>query len=306
VRRARFLTPASLALVAFAGGAHAEEFVKSYSVSGRTEVYLRADDGSVRVRPSDSAKVEFRVIYEGYTLNDNLTLEARQDGNRVELIERIQRFDSWKHDWKEREFGRRRINIEVRAPKDSDLRIETGDGSVHVSSMNGLVDVRTGDGFVDVSDLSGRVDVRSGDGAIQADRVKGDLRLRTTDGAINGTDLDGRLQAWTGDGQVQLTGRFDELNIASGDGRVVARATKGSVVSFPWNIRTGDGSVEVAIPDGLKADLDVATRDGRINLDAPVSVRGEIGRKRVRGELNGGGPTLRIRTSDGSVRVVGS
>jgi DUF4097 and DUF4098 domain-containing protein YvlB len=306
VRRARYLTPACLAVAAFAGSVHAEEFVKSYTVSGRTEVYLRADDGSVRVRPSDSAKVEFRVTYEGYTLNDNLTLESRQDGNRVELIERIHRLDSWKHDWKSFEYGKRRVTIEVRAPKDSDLRIETGDGSVHVSSMNGLVDVRTGDGAVDISDLSGRVDVRSGDGAIQADRVKGDLRLRTTDGAINGTDLDGRLQAFTGDGQVSLTGRFDELNVASGDGRVVARATKGSEVSFPWNIRTGDGSVQVIIPEGLKADLDVATSDGGIHLDAPVSVRGEISRKRVRGELNGGGPPLRIRTSDGSVRVGGS
>ena len=87
---------------------------------------------------------------------------------------------------------------------------------------------------------------------------------------------------------------------------VVARADSGSVMSFPWSIRTGDGSVEVDIPKGLKADLDAATRDGRISLSAPVSVEGEISNRRVRGRLNGGGPELRIRTGDGHVRVRGT
>jgi DUF4097 and DUF4098 domain-containing protein YvlB len=300
VRRARFLLPACTAAVAFSGGVNAEEFVKSYSVSGRPEVYLRADDGSVRVRPSDSSRVEFRVTYEGYTLGDTLTLETRQDGNRVELVERIHQSVS------RAAFRNRRVDIEVLVPRDSDLRAETRDGAVHVSSINGLVHVRTGDGAVDVDGLSGKVDLRTGDGTIRAERVKGDVRLRTVDGAINGTGIDGRCEAWTGDGLVRISGRFDELNIASGDGNVEARALAGSVVSFPWSIRTGDGSVRVAIPDGLKADIDVATSDGGISLNAPVSVQGEIGSRRVRGALNGGGPEFRIRTSDGSVRVEGS
>jgi hypothetical protein len=138
------------------------------------------------------------------------------------------------------------------------------------------------------------------------DRVKGEVRLRTVDGAIYGTDLDGRCEASTGDGTVRLAGRFEELNIASGDGNVEARVAPGSVVSFPWSIRTGDGSVRVAIPEGLKADLDAATNDGAITVTLPLTVEGEIRNRRVRGTLNGGGPELRIRTGDGFVRVEGT
>lgn len=302
MHRARFFTPSICLLALLAAGAagrvDAEEYVKSYPVSGRADVHVKADDGAVRVRPSSSAEVEFRVTYEGYTLGDSLTLESRQEGNRVELTERVYPSVGLMS-------GRRnrRVIIEVRAPKDSDLRLETGDGGVQVSSINGVVNVRTGDGAIDVTALSGKVDLRTGDGAIRAERVKGDLQLRTVDGAIYATDLDGKCYAWTGDGQVRLDGRFEELNVQSGDGGVIARVARGSVVSVPWSIRTSDGSVEVSLPESLKADIDIATNDGGISLHAPVSVQGEIGNRRVRGAMNGGGPALRIRTSDGSVRV---
>ncbi len=44
------------------GSASAEEWTKSYTVSGRARVHVDSNDGSVRVTTGDSKQVEFHVI----------------------------------------------------------------------------------------------------------------------------------------------------------------------------------------------------------------------------------------------------
>ena len=78
---------AGLAAVAFlpgflaVGTAQAEEWTKSYTVSARARVHVDTNDGSVRVTTGDSKQVEFRVSYNGYTLDKNLNITSRQDGS---------------------------------------------------------------------------------------------------------------------------------------------------------------------------------------------------------------------------------
>ena len=39
-------------------------------------------------------------------------------------------------------------------------------------------------------------------------------------------------------------------------------------------------------------------------MNFPITTSGTVGNHDLRGKINGGGPTLKIRTSDGSIRVV--
>src|ERR1700746_2665381 len=68
--------------------ASATEWTKNYSISGRANVRVDTNDGSVRVTTSDAKTVNFRVEYEGYELDKNLHIEASQNGNAVELTAR--------------------------------------------------------------------------------------------------------------------------------------------------------------------------------------------------------------------------
>src|SRR5262245_19181455 len=77
------------------GPAHAEEWTKSYSVSGRARVHVGSNDGSVRVTTGDSKQVEFRVIYMGYTLDKNLSITSRQEGDQVEISARLHNSMNW-------------------------------------------------------------------------------------------------------------------------------------------------------------------------------------------------------------------
>src|ERR1700752_2607959 len=63
------------------GSASAEEWTKSYTVSGRARVHVDSNDGSVRVTTGDSKQVEFHVIYIVYTRDRILPVRSNQSGD---------------------------------------------------------------------------------------------------------------------------------------------------------------------------------------------------------------------------------
>src|SRR6267378_256600 len=269
-----------VALTALTATARAEEWTKSYTVSGRAQVRVDTNDGAVRIATGDGKQVEFRVIYDGYELNKTIHVDSRQDGDSVQVNARVT--GHWGFSWGR---GRRGPRIEVRMPKNADLQIHTGDGSVHVQAVDGSVDIDTGDGSITV------------------EGAKGDIRLHTGDGRIEARNLDGSVDANSGDGHIKIDGRLDALNIKTGDGSIDARVEPGSKLTGGWSIRTGDGSVDVVLPADLRANIDASTNDGHISLAIPVTVEGTFSNSQIHGKMNGGGQALTIHTGDGSIRL---
>ena len=263
------------------GVARADEVAKTFTVSGHARVRVQTDDGSVRVSTGDIKQVEIRVEYSGYKLDRDLQVSTSQNGDSVEVIAKTRGGGNWFN------FGARHssVRVEVHMPKDADLEVASGDGSVEADSINGNLDVKTGDGHISVQG------------------AKGNIRLHTGDGHIEGRALDGRAEITTGDGHVNVEGRFDALTIKTGDGSVTARAGKGSTVAAPWNIHTGDGSVDLDLPGEMQANLDASTHDGRISLGIPVMVEGTFSSTKILGKMNGGGQTIVVRTGDGSIHL---
>lgn len=256
-----------------------------YPVVGRANVRVISDDGNVHVQTQPDAKqVSIRVTYsvkkwglvigqrrpsvKFENVNDVITVTTRQPGNISVLGAIVENYD-----------------IYVTMPVAADLSVRTGDGSVNCDAVKGVVRIQTGDGHITVHDLSGVISLDSGDGSVKAD------------------GLDGKLRARTGDGHMTLVGRFDGLAVRTGDGRVEVSAAAGSHLSENWSIESGDGSLSLRIPIDLKAFLDVRTGDGRINVSLPIPEKGRQRGHTLRGELNGGGPILTMRTTDGSVSL---
>lgn len=280
----------------------AEEVTKSFTVSGRPNVHVETNDGSVRITSGDAKQVEFRVEYQGYELGKNLRVDARQDGDKVELIARVTGHWGINLGW----GHNRRLHIEVRMPHAGDLQADTGDGSVEASGLSGTLNVHTGDGAVKANSLDGTIDLHTSDGSITVDTLKGDIRLRTGDGGIEARDLDGKVEADSGDGHIRLVGRFEALNVKTGDGSVDTKVLSGSKMATSWTLRTGDGSVALSLPADFQADINATTGDGHISLGIPVTVEGTFSKSEVRGKMNGGGQTLTIHTGDGSIRLTKS
>ncbi len=276
------LAVAALLLTAAAAApvSHAEEINKTFTVNGHAKVRVQTDDGGVRISTGDIKQVEVRVVYSGYKLDKDLHVSTSQNGDSVEVVAKTGNGFSW--NWGVRHSE---LRVEVHMPKDADLDITAGDGSVEAASISGTVAIRTGDGSITLQD------------------AKGDIRLKAGDGSIEGRGLDGKVDATTGDGHINLEGRFDSLNLKSGDGSVTARADNGSKVLGTWNIRTGDGSVDLELPGQIQANIDASTSDGHISLDIPVTVEGTFSSSRINGKMNGGGSPIVVHTGDGSIHL---
>jgi Putative adhesin len=289
---------ASVVTLCLVPQAQAEEWTKSYTISGRAQVRVETNDSSVQVLTSDSKQVEFRVTYDGYELNKTLHIDASQDGDSVRMNAQVS--GHWGLNW----GGKgRHVRIEVRMPKDADVQVDTGDGSVETQAINGKLRVHTGDGSVHSQAATGDVDLDSGDGSITLEAAKGNIRLHSGDGSIEARNLDGRVDASSGDGHIKLDGRLDQLNVKTGDGSINARIQPGSKIVASWTIHTGDGSVDITLPADLQANIDASTNDGHISLGIPVTVEGTFSNSQIHGKMNGGGQPLTIHTGDGSIRL---
>jgi len=281
--RRRVLITTGAALFALAAlPVRAEQWSKVYKVTGKPDVRVETNDASIEVNSGDAAEVSAHVVTNGYAISADEVRIVRegQTGNRIEIEVRVPRMRwSWGNN------NNRSVRIELTVPHDANLDLHSGDGHIRAHSVNGEIQLQTGDGNIETSDL------------------KGSIRIHTSDGHIEGSGFDGSLDASTNDGHMRVRGRFDSLRLQTGDGSVTADVLPGSKLSDNWSIHTGDGSVTVRLADGLAADIEAHTGDGSISSQLPLMVSGVLGRKDLRGKLAGGGPTLRIHTGDGSIRL---
>lgn len=71
------------------------------------------------------------------------------------------------------------------------------------------------------------------------------------------------------------------------------------------DVETSNGGVTLAIPDGYNAALDASTTNGGLRVDFPVTVQGTLSGRRntLSTTLGSGGPEVRVRTTNGGVKI---
>jgi DUF4097 and DUF4098 domain-containing protein YvlB len=244
---------------------YVEREEKRFTTTGKPEVSLSTFDGSIEIRPWDKSEVEVIVEKRGADKNAiaDITINATQTDNR--------------------------INVSVEWPKHQGLSFGSSKSAKLIVSVPAASDItaKSGDGSIDVERVSGKVELRSGDGSIQA------------------RDMAGEVTVQTGDGSITLDGKFTAVRARSGDGSVRIHGAPGTTAASEWDISTGDGSVTLELPEGFNGELDAHTGDGHVEVqDLTLSnVSGEIRRNSVKGRLGSGGPTVRVRTGDGSIKL---
>ena len=278
------LASLGLALAATAAAAAPRVWDQAWDVATQPDVHVIAGDAHVRVHPGPTGQVKVHIEYDlkhwGVVMGG---------GEPAVVFER-------KSD---------QIWITIHDPKT--IGVIGGVDERFVADVTvpspAQLSVRTSDGAIDCEPVSGRLLLESGDGAIRAHGLKGDIEVHSGDGRVTLDELDGHLRARTRDGHLTASGRFDDLDLGAGDGRVDAFVRPGSQPASAWNVETGDGAVSLRIPHDLNTLLDARTRDGHINVQLPIPLQGRLDRRELIGELNNGGPSLRIRTGDGSITL---
>lgn len=173
------------------------------------------------------------------------------------------------------------IDYEITTPKGTSLEANSGSGDIRVSDLDGSGHLNTGSGSIEATGLSGRVVLETGSGDIRADLTSPTgVKAQTGSGSIRLKGVQGELYAQTGSGDVEI------------DGQPTAS----------WKLETGSGSVTLGTGSS-HFTLDAQTGSGSVHSDPPISTHGSFERHHITGDINGGGPIVRVQTGSGDIRI---
>jgi DUF4097 and DUF4098 domain-containing protein YvlB len=202
-------------------------------------------------------------------------------------------------------FGFSTEAIQVDVPSASHVQIARCSGAA-VNGITGGVNVQSQDGHVNLSDLRGTVDASSDDGYLTATNVRGDrLAMESNDGHLTLADVAvGSLVARTHDGRIEannltIAGARPDATLHSDDGPLRVAGTFGPNGSY--EVSTGDGSVNLRVPQDSDLAIDASTGDGRIDVDGSSLARDDSAPHTIR--LGAGSGTMKLATSDGSIHL---
>jgi hypothetical protein len=208
-----------------------------------------------------------------------------------------------------------------------DLSLHTGGGSIRVNSAKGKISAESGGGsVVVVSGLQGAV-LETGGGSIQVERCNGRVKATTGGGSIDLGDIGGPAEIETGGGSIRLASAKGIVHAETGGGSIElngvpsARAETGAggiVAKFVSSggerndsvLETSAGDITVYLAPNLsltiRASIDLANGHSIRSDFSEIQIRtegGDYGPKTVtaEGNLNGGGPVLKVRTTTGDI-----
>jgi serine/threonine protein kinase len=265
---------------------------KSFAVGRDGKLVLDVDRGGIRVVGADQETVDVRVSRKVRRASgsgaDRILAEEelvlRQVGNQISVSAQeppsLRGGPGWR--WTRPELD---VNYEISVPRKFDLRLKTAGGGIKVATVQGGVNVRTEGGRLDFDDVDGNVEGQTKSGGIRAAGCKGELVVKTAGGRITVETFAGPLVRGTTDG-----------GSISAD---LAASPKSDCL-----LRTSGGSVTVRIPATAMVTLDAHTEGGAVKSDLPVQAEGAVKGSTLRGKINGGGPSLKLETTGGSIHVL--
>lgn len=231
--------------------------------NGRGDVWLEGSDQSEIV-------VEAHKIFEGGSDADRerwmRETQVHLEGDEHHRTVRVDypyEFDFGMH------WGnvRRAVNLTIHVPRQANADLKTDRGKVNVRRIAGKLDLSTDRGDVDINGCEGELRVHGDRGrlGVSDTAIRSGLRVNFDRG-----DIDIRLTSFAGDSDIELD----------------------------------RGNMTLTLPKKSVFTLDVdRSRRGGFHTDFPVLAHGNFAANHLRGDVNGGGPVLRIRGDRGSVSL---
>ncbi|MCM2316868.1 MAG: DUF4097 family beta strand repeat-containing protein [Thermoanaerobaculia bacterium] len=191
-------------------------------------------------------------------------------------------------------------NSDAAAAAMKEIRIDVRDegGTLRIRTV---MPKRNGGGFLDwLAGTNVNANVRY---TVTVPR-KTNLDLETVNGRIEVREVEGVMDLETTNGKIEIAKSSGRVNAETTNGGIIAQLD--AVSAGQMELETTNGSVQLEVPNAFRANLDAATTNGSIKSDFPITVQGSMSKTRLNGSLNGGGEQLRIRTTNGSIKILKS
>lgn len=257
-------------------------------VRGPGTLSIDMDNGNISVETIRASEVRMeieRVVSVSSREDAHRILERHeysfdQRGDNVTIRSRVEGESSL---WNRRGRDRIRINIRVQVPEQYSVDFKSGAGNITVGDLGGSVNGRTGAGNIRVGAVAGALVIDTGSGNIEVAGVQGAVRIST------------------GAGNVRLENARESVSVSSGAGNITAFITHQPRATSV--LETGAGNVTVHLSGNARAYVDASAGMGSASTDFPLTVEGKWVSKSFAGDLNGGGPSIRMRAGVGNVSL---
>jgi len=189
------------------------------------------------------------------------------------------------------------------------LMAETGGGSVEIQSCAQGAVIETGGSSITVRHCNGKVKASTGGGSVDLTDVGGPAEIETGGGSIRLSSAKGHVHAETGGGGIELYG-VPSATAETGAGGITVKLVNNGGERRDSDLETGAGDITVYIASDVAINVRASVDMGnghRITSDFPDihinSEGGDWGPKTLtaEGQLNGGGPWLKVHTSTGDI-----
>jgi DUF4097 and DUF4098 domain-containing protein YvlB len=193
-------------------------------------------------------------------------------------------------------------HFEIVVPVGTRVSARSWSGSVSVKGVRGDLETRTQSADVEIRD-AGRIDVESLSGDVTIQGVTGESMIHTVSGDI-------QLGAVRGDVEIEtVSGDIDLRDVVA---KQIRTHTTSGDVDFAGQIlpdgryeyNTHSGEIRLELPANVGAQLSVATFNGGIESDFPITLQaGDHGNKRLNFSLGQGTARITAETFSGDITL---
>jgi beta-lactamase regulating signal transducer with metallopeptidase domain len=251
-------------------------FDRTLSVSGTAQLEVSTGSGNIHITHGSGNQIHIhgRIhVKHGDSEEQARKIAAdppiEQSGDTIRVG---QRHENWRGI---------SIDYQIEAPAGTRLTANSGSGDIDDEGVGENAKLETGAGNISATSLEGAFIVKTGSGNIVAKQTgQGDVVAETGSGDIELKDIHGSFRGHTGSGNIKASG----------------------TPSASWALESGSGDIELWTGNA-PLTLDASTGSGSVTSEHEMMVQGTFDHHHIRGALNGGGPTIRVQTGSGDIKI---
>jgi len=296
----------ALALAALPAKATIDRVVeKSFSVQPGGALTVRTNGGSIRVESGDVSTVKV-VAHERIRASSDaeaddvlkkLNLTIEQSGNDVSAVAEYEKDFGLHWNWPPVS-----VSFVVTVPARYSADLKTSGGNIAVTDLDGSLHARTSGGNFKIGKISGEVDCTTSGGDVSLAEGRAAVHLSSSGGSISVGHAVGPTELRTSGGN---------LRIDSIEGTLVARTSGGDIhavfkgaLKGACTLDTSGGQVRAVVDSNAAFKLDASTSGGSVDARGlTITLDGSRHRSSLSGDVNGGGPELRLHSSGGDIVI---
>lgn len=294
-----FLVSLTLALVAFASVAVADEYTFEYQriIDIEKPVTLTMDvmrsnvtviggednrliiEATKRIRGTSYAEAEDVAAHVEIRV-ERSAKDVRVGTNYLRILDRKDSF--WRRLLGASDESYGSVDFRVTLPLGCSIAISGIDANINLSSIEGSVTVDNTSGDLKGSFLFGSVTVQQPAGKVLLDGVEGDVRIKSNSAVIDVQQYRGAL----------------DIETLSGD--VTIRTELASMKDFL--VETTTGQIALYVPESSSGFFDIETGSGEITAEIPLEIR-KVAQGRLKGTFGDGGAKITLQSFSGDVFI---